>query len=94
MHRFPVHRPVLFGIAPGYSMVVHWSRIYMLGVCMGPPQIAMTTIGSIRERFEEVETLQRNVLKGIGLNAVLKDLSPEVVPSMDSTDDTLGNNWE
>ena len=61
---------------------------------MGPPQIAMTTIGSIRERFEEVETLQRNVLKGIGLNAVLKDLSPEVVPSMDSTDDTLGNNWE
>jgi len=41
-----------------------------------------------------VETLQRNVLKGIGLNAVLKDLSPQMVPSIDSTDDTLGHSWE
>jgi len=89
-HPFPAHRSIRFGGARGYSTVAPRPSSYMPGVPMGPPQIFKT----IRERFEAEETLQRNVLEGIGLNAVLKDLSPEVVPSVDSTDDTLGHNWE
>jgi len=94
MYPFPAQRSVRLGDIRRYSTVAPRPSSYMPDVPMGPPQISKTKTGSIRERFEAVETLQRNVLNGIGLNPVLKDLSPEVVPSVDSTDDTLGYNWE
>ena len=93
-HPFPASRLIYFGGARRYSTMARRPSGSMPGVPMGLPQISKTRTNSIRERFEAVETLQRNVLNGIGLNPVMKDLSVEVVPSVDSTDDTLGHNWE
>lgn len=93
-HPFSASKFIYFGGARRYSTIAPQPSGSMPGVPMGPPQISRTKTSSIRERFEAMETLQRNVLNGIGLNPVMKDLSVEVVPSVDSTDDTLGHNWE
>lgn len=93
-HPFPASRFIYFGGARRYSTMAPQPSRSMPGVPMGPPQISKTSTIPIRERFEAMETLQRNALNGIGLNPVMKDLSVEVVPSVDSTDDTLGHNWE
>jgi len=80
---FLAHRSVCFGGARGYFTLARRPSSHIPNVSMGPPQISKTKIASIRERVEPVETLQRNVLTGIGLNAVLKDLSPEALTNVD-----------
>ncbi|RPB03045.1 RNB-domain-containing protein [Choiromyces venosus 120613-1] len=95
MHPFPSYRIIQFGGVRKYStMTPRPPSSSVPGMPMGPPQITRSKIDSIRKRFEVMEANKRKALDGVRPNTVMKDLVVEVVPSVDSTDDTLGHNWE
>ncbi|KAG0641330.1 hypothetical protein HOY80DRAFT_902541 [Tuber brumale] len=85
-----------FGGARQYStMTPQPPSSSMTGAPMGLPRFSRTGAAhSIRERFVAAETRKKAALGGVISNTVMKDVSVEVVPNVDSTDDTLGHNWE
>ncbi|CUS12907.1 unnamed protein product [Tuber aestivum] len=94
-HPFPPYKVLRFGGARRYSTIApRPPSSSMPGVPMGLPRNSGKKTRSIRERFEEKEKLRKDALEGISPNIAMKDLSAEVVPSVDSTDDILGHNWE